>query len=71
MDRRDQVGLLSENGDQCGFSGHGLPRPPAALSMPSSRSASSRPPCRSPIVFILLRSTPIVTRVWAIFGDSR
>src|SRR5438046_142178 len=27
------------------------------------------PPCRSPTVFILLRSTPRVTRVWAISGD--
>src|SRR5216117_2386942 len=27
------------------------------------------PPCRSPTVFILLRSTPMVTSVWAISGD--
>src|SRR5438093_12281967 len=37
---------------------------------PSRRSASSMPPWRSPTVFILPRSTPILTRVWAISGDS-
>jgi hypothetical protein len=36
---------------------------------PSCRSASSMPPCRSPTVFILARSTPMVTSVWAISGD--
>src|SRR5574341_8697 len=35
----------------------------------SSRAASSIPPCRSPTVAISLRSTPMVTRVWAISGD--
>ena len=37
---------------------------------PSRRSASSSPPWRSPMVFILLRSTPSVTSVCAMVGPS-
>ena len=38
---------------------------------PSRRSASSRPPCRSPTVRMVLRSTPRVTNVSAMVGDSQ
>src|SRR6476620_8345691 len=36
---------------------------------PNMRSAFSIPPCRSPTVSILPKSTPITTRVWAISGE--
>lgn len=42
----------------------------AVTPYPSSRSACSMPPCRSPTVFIFPRSTPIVTSVCAISGDK-
>src|SRR3954468_20744767 len=70
VDGGDQLGTLTEDRDECRpVRRH--PAPSGRVTVkPSSRSASSSPPCRSPIVFILLRSTPIVTRVWAISGDS-
>src|SRR6266571_4587989 len=54
-----------------GMRGHafGVTSSKARTLYPSSRSASSMPPWRSPTVAISLRSTPIVTSVCAISGD--
>src|SRR5439155_1045002 len=73
LDAGDQVGSLLEDGDFHGPPPYGVGVPVSATGTtlyPSRCSASSMPPCRSPTVFIFPRSTPMLTRVWAISGDN-
>src|SRR5437868_8483039 len=66
----EDVALLEDRDVHCGGRVHVAAAPTSPTLYPSSRSACSIPPCRSPTVFIFPRSTPIFTIVCAISGES-
>src|SRR5919108_1240646 len=72
LDRGDQILALTKDRDRCFCvqASASLDAPRASLARyPIMRSASSRPPWRSPTVFIMLRSTPRSTSVCAILDE--
>src|SRR5215469_16204486 len=72
LKRRNQKVSLLENGDFHFSSLQIVYRDScnATTLYPNNLSACSIPPCKSPTVFILPKSTPMVTKVCAISGES-